>query len=113
MRAGAKAYLPKRSPAPDVLEALRALRIGRRYLPRDVEDVLVGAVDAPLHEKLSEREYQVFIHMAKGESTAEIAKALFIADKTVTTYRSRVVEKMNMTTASEMTYYALKHGLIE
>ena len=69
--------------------------------------------DAPPHEQLSEREFQVFLKLAKGETAGDIAKALSLSVKTVSTYRSRLLEKMGLKTNSELTYYAVKNGLLQ
>ncbi|MCX6253830.1 MAG: response regulator transcription factor, partial [Bacteroidia bacterium] len=66
-----------------------------------------------LHEKLSEREFQVMVMLAKGKSVTEIAKEIFISDKTVSTYRTRILEKMGMKKNAELTMYAIKNNLIE
>jgi DNA-binding NarL/FixJ family response regulator len=66
-----------------------------------------------LHEALSEREFQVFLRLAQGETVGHIAEALFLSVKTVSTYRTRVLEKLKLATNSDLTYYALKNGLIQ
>ena len=68
--------------------------------------------DAPPHEQLSEREFQVFLKLAKGQTAGEIAEALSLSVKTVSTYRTRLMEKMCLNSNSDLTYYALKNGLI-
>jgi DNA-binding NarL/FixJ family response regulator len=69
--------------------------------------------DQPLHQSLSERELQVFLRLAKGETVGHIAESMFLSVKTVSTYRTRVLEKLKLQTNSELTYYALKNGLIQ
>ena len=69
--------------------------------------------DAPIHTQLSDREFQVFNRLAKGESVSSIAEALFLSVKTVSTYRTRVLEKMRLQSNSDLTYYALKSGLLD
>ena len=69
--------------------------------------------DLACHEQLSEREFQVFLKLAKGETAGDIAKALSLSVKTVSTYRTRVMEKMSLTSNSDLTYYALKNKLID
>ena len=69
--------------------------------------------DAPPHEQLSEREFQVFLKLAKGETAGDIAKALSLSVKTVSTYRTRLMEKMSLSSNSDLTYYALKNRLID
>ena len=69
--------------------------------------------DVAAHEQLSEREFQVFLKLAKGETAGDIAKALSLSVKTVSTYRTRVMEKMSLASNSDLTYYALKNKLID
>jgi DNA-binding NarL/FixJ family response regulator len=69
--------------------------------------------DVAAHEQLSEREFQVFLKLAKGETAGDIAKALSLSVKTVSTYRTRVMEKMSLASNSDQTYYALKNKLID
>ena len=69
--------------------------------------------DRPAHEQLSEREFQVFLHLAKGETVGQWPRAMCLSVKTVSTYRTRVMEKMKLTSNSDLTYYALKNGLIQ
>ena len=69
--------------------------------------------DAPPHEQLSEREFQVFLKLARGETAGDIAKSLSLSVKTVSTYRTRLMEKMGLSSNSDLTYYALKNGLIQ
>ena len=73
----------------------------------------VGAGDKLPHENLSERELQVFLRLAKGETIGHMAEAMSLSVKTVSTYRTRVLEKMKLQSNSELTYYALKNGLIQ
>ena len=76
-------------------------------------DGLGGAGDRPLHEQLSERELQVFLRLAQGETIGHMAESLSLSVKTVSTYRTRVMEKMQLASNSDLTYYALKNGLIQ
>ena len=69
--------------------------------------------DAPVHEQLSEREVQVFLKLAKGETAGDIAKTLSLSVQTVSTYRPRLMEKMALSSNSDLTYYALKNRLID
>ena len=89
--------------------ALEGLRIGARALANAVNEP--GNLQA--HEQLSEREFQVFLKLAKGETAGDIATTLSLSVKTVSTYRSRVMEKMQLASNSDLTYYALKNGLIQ
>ena len=69
--------------------------------------------DVPPHEQLSEREFQVFLKLARGETTGQIADTLSLSVKTVSTYRTRLMEKMGLSSNSDLTYYALKNRLID
>jgi DNA-binding NarL/FixJ family response regulator len=82
-----------------------------------VADLLAQQLNRPTdmatHEQLSEREFQVFLKLAKGETAGDIARALSLSVKTVSTYRTRVMEKMSLNSNSDLTYYALKNKLID
>jgi len=82
-----------------------------------VAELLAGQLErkdnAPPHEHLSEREFQVFLKLAKGESVGAIGEALSLSVKTISTYRTRLMEKMNLSTNSDLTYYAIKTQLID
>ena len=97
--------------------AIRTIALGRRYLTPAVAELLAQQLnrkdDAPPHEQLSEREFQVFLKLAKGETAGDIAKALSLSVKTVSTYRTRLMEKMALSSNSDLTYYALKNRLID
>ena len=99
------------------VEAIRTIALGRRYLTPAVAELLAQQLnrkdDAPPHEQLSEREFQVFLKLAKGETAGDIAKALSLSVKTVSTYRTRLMEKMSLSSNSDLTYYALKNRLID
>ena len=90
--------------------------VGQAFYER-VADLLAQQLnrkeDAPVHEQLSEREFQVFLKLARGETAGDIAQALSLSVKTVSTYRTRLLEKMGLSTNSDLTYYALKNRLID
>ncbi|RTL46646.1 MAG: response regulator transcription factor [Burkholderiales bacterium] len=123
LRQGASGYLNKECDPEEIANAIRLVSRGRRYISPAVAEQLAdsvvgaggaaGAADKPLHEALSEREFQVFLRLAKGETVGHIAEALFLSVKTVSTYRTRVLEKLKLQTNSDLTYYALKNGLIQ
>ncbi len=117
MRHGASGYLNKECAPEEIVEAIRVVARGRRYISPAVAELLadnaLGDADKPAHESLSERELQVFLRLAKGETVGAIAEGMFLSVKTVSTYRSRVLEKLKLTSNSELTYYALKNGLIQ
>jgi DNA-binding NarL/FixJ family response regulator len=72
-----------------------------------------GAPGEPRHSALSEREFQIFCKLAEGRSVSEIAASLFLSVKTVSTYRTRILEKMGMKTNADITYYAIKNNLVQ
>jgi DNA-binding NarL/FixJ family response regulator len=123
LRQGASGYLNKECDPEEIANAIRLVSRGRRYISpavaEQLADSVVGAAgsaaaaDKPPHEALSEREFQVFLRLAKGETVGHIAEALFLSVKTVSTYRTRVLEKLKLQTNSDLTYYALKNGLIQ
>jgi two-component system, NarL family, invasion response regulator UvrY len=117
IRHGASGYLNKECAPEEIVEAIRVVARGRRYISPAVAELLadnaLGEADRPPHEALSERELQVFLRLAKGETVEAIAEGMFLSVKTVSTYRSRVLEKLKLASNSDLTYYALKNGLIQ
>lgn len=117
MRHGASGYLNKECSPEEIVEAIRVVARGRRYISPAVAELLadnaLGDAGKSPHETLSERELQVFLRLARGETVGAIAEAMFLSVKTVSTYRSRVLEKLKLGSNSDLTYYALKNGLIQ
>ena len=117
LRAGAAGFLSKTCSSEELVKAIDTVAIGRKYVSTKLADLLAdgltGPVDKPLHEQLSAREFQIFCHLAEGKTVSEISEAIFISVKTVSTYRARLMEKMGLKTNSELTYYAVKNGLIQ
>lgn len=117
LRQGASGYLNKECEPEEIVAAVRALARGRRYITAEVAELLAeqlhGDSEREPHETLSEREFQVFLRLARGETITVIAQTLALSIKTVSTYRSRVLEKMQLASNSDLTYYALKHQLID
>lgn len=117
LRYGASGYLNKECEPEEIVNAIRLVARGRRYISPSVAELLadnaVGDTERPPHELLSERELQVFLRLAKGETVGSMAESMFLSVKTVSTYRTRVLEKLKLTSNSELTYYALKNGLIQ
>jgi DNA-binding NarL/FixJ family response regulator len=117
IRQGASGYLNKECDPSEIVNAIRTVSLGRRYITPAVAELLAQQInrkgDAPAHEQLSEREFQVFLKLAKGETAGDIADALSLSVKTVSTYRTRLMEKLNLATNSDLTYYALKNKLID
>jgi DNA-binding NarL/FixJ family response regulator len=117
LRQGASGYLNKECDPEEIVNAIRTVYRGRKYITASVAerlaDGLRGGLDAPPHETLSEREFQVFLRLAKGETIGHMAESMSLSVKTVSTYRTRVMEKMKLESNSDLTYYALKNGLIQ
>ena len=117
LRAGAAGYVSKESASAQLVSAIRTVAHGRKYVSPGLAQVLADGVgghgDAPLHASLSQREFQIFCKLAGGMPVSKIAAELFLSVKTVSTYRSRVLEKMGMKTNADLTYYAIKNRLIE
>ena len=117
LKQGASGYLNKECDPEEIVKAIRTVYRGRKYISTAVAELLAGGIDPtaakPLHEQLSERELQVFLRLAKGETIGHMAESMSLSVKTVSTYRSRVMEKMSLHSNSELTYYALKNGLIQ
>ena len=115
--AGAAGYLTKDKAPTVLLEAVKKVAHGGRYISEAMAEKLVlrlGAQAAtPVHENLSHREYQVMRMLAKGKAVNEIAKELFLSDRTVSTYRARVLGKMNLKTNAELIRYALQNQLVD
>ncbi len=117
IRQGASGYLSKQCEPSEIVAAIRTVAQGRRYITPAVAELLAQQLTRPdeglPHEQLSEREFQVFVRLAKGETVGDIAEGLSISVKTVSTYRTRIMEKMGLTSNSSLTYYALKNKVID
>lgn len=117
LKMGANGYLNKECGAEELITAIRTVATGRRYVSASVGELLAQGFDrattAAIHTELSDREFQVFLHLAKGESVSDIAVKLSLSIKTISTYRTRVMEKMGLHTNSDLTYYALKNNVLE
>ncbi len=116
LKAGASGYLSKTSAPEQLVEAIRTVTQGGKFLSPSLAEQLVLHMDkdplAPVHEGLSDREFQVFRMIAAGKPTKNIADELHISVTTVSTHRARILEKMKAKTNADLTLYASKHGLI-
>ncbi len=114
---GASGYITKDSASEELTLAIKKIISGGRYISSAFAEKLAFNGFDPgeklPHEKLSVREFQVMVMLAKGKSVIEIAREIFISDKTVSTYRSRILEKMGLRKNAELTMYAIKNDLIE
>lgn len=118
LRAGAHGFLGKESAAEELIKAVHTILAGRRYLSPTMSELLITEIDGndagqPIHTQLSEREFQIFCKLATGAAVSEIARELCLSVKTVSTYRSRVLEKLNFKSNADITSYALRNGLIQ
>ncbi len=117
LRQGASGYLAKDCEPEEIEQAIRTVALGRRYVTTRMAERLAcglaAARDGAAHESLSEREFQVFLRLAQGQTISHVADAMSLSVKTVSTYRTRVMEKMSLQSNSDLTYYALKNGLIQ
>ena len=114
---GASGCLNKASAPEELIAAIRKVQSGGRYLNDTVSEILLNNITSETgtelpHKQLSEREYQVMLQLAKGKTISEISEKLNLSIKTVSTYRTRLLSKMNLHTNSDLTYYAMKNNLI-
>lgn len=116
IRNGASGYLCKDCDRDELLRAIHMVATGRRYVSGRTAELLAdemsGERSGMLHDALSDRELQVFLRLARGESVSDIAGQLHLSVKTISTYRSRVTEKLNVSSNAELATYALRHRLI-
>jgi len=117
LKAGASGYLTKESAPEELIAAIRKVSQGGKYISSSLAENLASHleadIDKPVHELLSDREYQVMLLIASGKTVKEIADEMYLSVKTVSTYRVRALTKMGMKNNSNFTYYAIKHGLIK
>ncbi len=116
LRRGASGYLLKISAPEELISAIRTVSQGRNYISSSLADRLANMIkddaqESP-HERLSDREFQVMRMIVSGKSLKEIAEDLALSDKTVSTYRTRILEKMNMKNNAEIIHYAMEQGLV-
>jgi DNA-binding NarL/FixJ family response regulator len=115
MKAGASGYLTKESAPGELVKAVRKIVSGGKYVSSSLAERLLEDLetsDKPLHERLSDREFEIMLLIASGKTTGDIAEKLCISIKTVSTYRARILEKMNMRTNADLTRYAIDHHLV-
>lgn len=117
LKAGAAGYLTKESAPEELIEAIRKVSRGGKYISASLAESLASHVgtgsEKPPQETLSDREYQVMLMIASGKTVTEIANELSLSVKTISTNRARALRKMGMKTNAELTYYAIKHGLVK
>jgi len=117
LKAGAAGYLTKESAPEELISAIRKVNNGGKYISTSLAEKIAFALDADLdkmpHETLSDREYQVLCLIAAGHTVSEIGDQLHLSVKTISTYRSRILEKMQMKSNAELTHYAISNQLVE
>jgi len=117
LKAGASGFLNKDSAPEELVKAVRKVLAGGRYVSASLAEKLAMKLDKPgdqlPHQTLSDREFQVLRMIGSGKTVSEIAQDLSLSVKTVSTYRSRILEKMNLNTNAELTRYSFEHKLVE
>jgi DNA-binding NarL/FixJ family response regulator len=117
LRGGASGYVQKEALGTDLIEAIETAVRGHKYISPVVADLLTADTskeeERPLHETLSAREFDVFMRLGNGQGITKIAQDVNLSVKTVSTYRNRVLEKMNMASNADIIYYAIKQNLID
>ena len=116
-KAGAAGYITKDSPRAELVKAINKVIGGGRYASTALAEKLIVDLgkdtDRPLHESLSDREFEVVRLIASGKTVGEIADLLSLSDSTISTYRARILEKMEMKTNAELTHYAIQNKLVD
>ena len=116
LKAGASGYLSKDMAPDELVNAVKKVMMGKKYISASVAEKLAATLDQdhskPLHEYLSDREFNVLKMLAAGRSVSEIAETLFLSVTTVSTYRSRIMAKMNLKNNAELTLYSMEHKLL-
>lgn len=116
-KAGAAGYVTKDSPRAELVKAINKVAEGGRYVSHALAEELVidleRGTDRPLHETLSDREFEVMRLIASGKTVSEIAIVLSLSDSTISTYRGRILEKMGMKNSAELTHYAIHNKLVD
>jgi two-component system, NarL family, invasion response regulator UvrY len=117
LRAGAYGYVNKGGDPQLLVQAVRTVAQGRKYVTPEIAQMLVESLTAPApeqaHQKLSDRELQTLVMIASGKRLSDIAEELMLSPKTVSVYRARVLEKLALSNNSELTVYAIRNGLVE
>ena len=115
LKAGASGYVSKESAAEELITAIRQVAGGGRYISRTLAEKMAFALDVqldkPPHQLLSNREFEVMCMLASGKTLKEIANLLSLSEKTITTYRARILEKMRLRNNVELTRYVIQHKL--
>jgi two-component system, NarL family, invasion response regulator UvrY len=117
LKAGGAGYITKENANTELAPAIRTVAGGKKYITPSLAEKLADEMGPrnlkPLHENLSDREFNILCLIARGKSSSEIADELALSVKTIATYRSKVLGKMGLKSNSELTYYAAQHKLVE
>ncbi|GAB3537649.1 response regulator transcription factor RqpR [Noviherbaspirillum agri] len=118
LKAGAAGYLNKQSAPSELVDAIRLVASGRKYISPALAQELANHVgdenrEVPPHETLSDREYQTLVMIASGKTVSDIAAELTLSVKTISMYRSRLLQKMKLRHNAELTHYAIKNNLVD
>jgi DNA-binding NarL/FixJ family response regulator len=117
LKAGAFGYVNKGGDPQLLVQAVRTVAQGRKYVTPEIAQMLVESLTAPAaeqaHQKLSDRELQTLVMIASGKRLSDIAEELTLSPKTVSVYRARVLEKLGLSNNSELTVYAIRNGLVQ
>ena len=117
LKAGAAGYLTKQSAPRELVVAIRQVASGQKYVSPALAQALASQVgeahDAPVHDTLSDREFQTLIMIASGKTVSEIARELSLSVKTISEYRARLLVKMKLKNSAELTHYAIRNQLVE
>lgn len=116
LKAGASGFVTKETMPNELIAAVKKIHSGGRYVSPSLAEKLVFNIysedEKPVHHRLSNREYQVICLIAAGKSVKQIAEELYLSIQTIRTYRTRILEKMEMSTDADLIHYAIQHGLI-
>jgi DNA-binding NarL/FixJ family response regulator len=116
LKAGASGYLTKESAPDELIEAIRKVSGGGKYISSTLAEKLAFNLEVdtgkPLHQTLSDREFEVMCMISSGKTVTEIADDMSLSVKTISTYRTRILDKMRMKTNAELTYYSIKNDLV-
>ncbi len=117
LKAGAKGYIEKSHSLEELPKAIRTVNKGRTYITPTLAERLIqkfdAKIDQPLHDRLSDRELQVLLLIGTGKTLSDIASTLALSPKTISTYRTRILEKMGFSNNNELIHYSIKNGLID
>ena len=116
LKAGASGYMTKENVPEELVKAIKKVLAGGKYVSASLAEELAFRLETddekPLYERLSDREYQVLCLIASGKTIKQISEQLSLSIKTISTYRTRILEKLKMKTNAELTHYAMKHKLV-